>query len=132
MFYPQPFILSDYLEQLDPRLLADDEGRRLLTRLDVVLFALTYLPRHLKGPETGDRITFSEFHIALAEYARDLVKPIGGVPAERRDAWVAPRGVGKSTWLFLIVPLWLAAHGHRHFIAAFANAATQAEVQLIE
>lgn len=130
MYYPRPFRLNQYLAQFDPRLLADSEGRRILTRLDPILFALTYVPHHLKGPETGDEITFSEFHVDLAEYARELVKPIGREPAERRDAFVAPRGVGKSTWLFLIIPLWLAAHGHRKFLAAFANAATQAEDHL--
>lgn len=131
VYYPQPFNLNEYLATFDPRLLGDDEGRRILSRLDVVLFALLYVPHHLKGPETGDQITFSEFHIALAEYARELVKPIGGSPAERRDAWVAPRGVGKSTWLFLIIPLWLACHGHRKFIAAFASSATQAQDHLM-
>jgi phage terminase large subunit-like protein len=131
VFYPHPFNLNTYLAQFDPRLLADPEGRRISTRLDPVLFGLLYVPHHLRGPETGDSITFSEFHIELAEYARELVKPIGRVPAERRDAFIAPRGVGKSTWLFLIVPLWLAAHGHRQFIAAFANAATQAQDHLM-
>jgi len=131
LFYTQPFNLVDYLEQFDPRLLADTEGRRILTRLDPLLFALCYAPHHLRGPETGDAITFSEFHIALAEYARDLVKPLGRTPGERRDAWVAPRSAGKSSWLFLLIPLWLAAHGHRKFIAAFASSATQAQDHLM-
>jgi phage terminase large subunit-like protein len=120
------FDLPAYLAELDPRLLADPEGRRILTRLDLVLFALTYLPHHLRGPETGDEITFSEFHIELAELATRYIKPIGGEPAKLRDAFIGPRGVGKSTWLFLIIPMWLAAHGHRQFLAAFANSATQA------
>jgi hypothetical protein len=131
VFYPQPFNLAEYLGQFDPRLLADSEGRRILTRLDPLLFALCYAPHHLRGPETGDAITFSEFHIALAEYARELVKPLGRNPGERRDAWVAPRSAGKSSWLFLLIPLWLAAHGHRKFIAAFASSATQAQDHLM-
>lgn len=35
-----------------------------------------------------------------------------------------------STWFFLILPLWAAAHGHRKFIAAFADSGTQAEMHL--
>lgn len=130
MHYPRPFNLPEYLARFDERLLADSEGRKLLTRLDPLAFSLIFLPHHLRGPETDEQITFSEFHIELADLARRLVKPIGGMPAELRDAFVAPRGVGKSTWLFLILPLWLAAHGHRKFIAAFANAATQAQDHL--
>ncbi|AXB47302.1 hypothetical protein [Amycolatopsis albispora] len=120
------FDLAAYLAKFDPRLLAEPEGRRILTRLDPLLFALTYLPHHLRGPETGNQITFSEFHVELAEHAKRYVRPIGGEPGQLRDAYVAPRGVGKSTWLFTILPLWLAAHGHRSFLAAFANSATQA------
>jgi predicted phage terminase large subunit-like protein len=130
MASPQ-FDLGTFLCTEDPRLLADDEGRRIISRLSPLWFGLIYLPHHLRGPETGDEVTFSEFHIALAEYARELVRPMGRTPAERRDAWVAPRGVGKSTWLFLIIPLWLAAHGHRKFIAAFAASATQAQDHLM-
>lgn len=120
------FDLDAYLLQFDPELLADPEGRRILTRLDPILYGLVYVPHHLRGPETGDQITFSEFHLELAELSKRYIRPIGDSPASLRDSFIAPRGVGKSTWLFLILPLWLASHGHRQFIAAFANAATQA------
>lgn len=119
------FDLRKYLSEIDPRLLEDPEGRRLLTRLSPLMFSLVYTPHHLRGKETNDEITFSEFHLDLAEYAKQLVKPIGQQPAQLRDAWIAPRGAGKSSWLFLIIPLWAAAHGHRRFIAAFASSATQ-------
>jgi phage terminase large subunit-like protein len=38
--------------------------------------------------------------------------------------------MGKSTWWFLVIPLWAAAHGHTEFIAAFADAAKLAETHL--
>jgi hypothetical protein len=47
-----------------------------------------------------------------------------------RSAWIAPRGVGKSTWLFLILPMWAAAHGHKKFAVAFAHSGPQAEQHL--
>jgi phage terminase large subunit-like protein len=121
------FDLHAYLASLDPELLADSEGRRILTRLDPLLFALTYLPHHLRGTETGDVISFSEAHLDWCELAKRYIRPISsGEPGDMRDAIIAPRGLGKSTWWFSLIPLWLAAHGHRMFIAAFANSATQA------
>jgi predicted phage terminase large subunit-like protein len=124
------FDLDAHLANINPRLLSFPEGRRVLTELDPLLFALTYLPHHLRGQETGDVITFSDFHLESVELAKRYVKPIGGAPAQLRDALIAPRGVGKSTWWFTIIPLWLAAHGHRQFIAAFASSATQASDHL--
>lgn len=121
------FNLPAYLAALDLELLDDPDGRRILTRLDPLLFALTYLPHHLRGAETGDEISFSEAHLDWCDLAKRYVRPISaGEPGSMRDAIIAPRGLGKSTWWFLIIPMWLAAHGHRTFVAAFANSATQA------
>ncbi len=124
-----PFNLDAYLADVDVRLLGHAEGRRVITRLSPLLFALLYLPHHLKSPETGDRITLSQFHLDLAESARQWVRRDIG-PAELREAWVAPRGSGKSTWCFLVLPLWALAHGHRRFIAAFADSGPQAQQHL--
>lgn len=123
------FDLAEYLAQFDPRLLRDPDGRRILTRLDPLLFALLYLPHHLRGKETEDQITFSEFHLDIVDQALQWPFP-SNEPGVDRDAYVAPRGVGKSTWFFLALPLWAAAHGHRRFAAAFADSATQAETHL--
>lgn len=51
-------------------------------------------------------------------------------PGVDRSIWVAPRGCGKSTWLFLILPMWAAAFKHTRFIAAFADSGPQAENHL--
>jgi len=125
------FDLDAYLADLPGDLLHLAEGRKLLTRLDPLLFALVYLPHHLRGEETGDEISFASAHLEWCELAKRYVRPISSTePGELRDAIIAPRGLGKSTWWFLIIPLWLAAHGHRKFVAAFAASGTQAEQHL--
>ena len=123
----ETFDLHAYLAQFDPRLLADPEGRRTLTRLDPLLFALVYLRHHLKDEE--GHITFGDAHLDWCRAARRWIRSPSG-PAEERDAWIAPRNTGKTTWWFLILPMWAAAHGHVKFAAAFASAATQAERHL--
>jgi predicted phage terminase large subunit-like protein len=120
--------IEDYLKDVDPRLLAIPEGRIELTKYDPLLFALLYLPEHLKNTE--GQITLSEFHWDLGEYGKKWInKPTS--PKQNRDAFIAPRECGKSTWIFLILPMWAAAHGHVKFIAAFSDAASQAETHLM-
>jgi phage terminase large subunit-like protein len=100
--------------------------RRELAK-DPIAFAVIYLSHHLRSRETGDRLTFSEAHF---EWARMALNWVGGVATNDlqsgRHAIIAPRGLGKSTWWFLILPLWAAANGHTRFVAAFADSANQA------
>ncbi|KND45376.1 hypothetical protein [Streptomyces stelliscabiei] len=123
----ETFNLHAYLAQFNPDLLADPEGRRTLTRLDPLLFALTYLRHHLK--DTAGRISFGDAHLDWCRAGRRWVRP-PSEPAAERDAYIAPRNTGKSTWWFLLLPMWAAAHGHVRFAAAFAASATQAETHL--
>jgi phage terminase large subunit-like protein len=108
--------------------LAFPEGRRELTKYDPMLFALIYLPHHLQNPQ--GEITLSEFHVDLAEYGKNWIESPKH-PKQFRDAFIAPRECGKSTWIFLILPMWAAAHGHVKFVAAFSDAASQAETHLM-
>jgi len=102
--------------------------RRGVTERDPLLFALVYLRRHLGG-ETPSGVTLSEVHIDWADRAAAWRhKPTR--PQQRREAVIAPRETGKSTWYFLALPLWGAAHGHVTFTAAFADSSTQAETHL--
>jgi predicted phage terminase large subunit-like protein len=120
--------IEEYLSEINPKLLTIPEGRRELTKYDPMLFALLYLPHHLKNAQ--DELTLSEFHWDLCEYGKTWInKPTA--PKQNRDAFIAPRECGKSTWIFLILPLWAAAHGHVKFIAAFSDAASQAETHLL-
>jgi phage terminase large subunit-like protein len=124
------FDLGDYLGRFHPdALLRSAEYRRAVTRIDPLAFALIYLGHHLKGQETGGRVTLSEFHLNLIEEAKRWIIP-DTEPAQHRDCYVAPRGSGKSSWLHLILPLWAAAHGWRKFVATFSDSGTQSEMHL--
>lgn len=101
--------------------------RREATRTDPVLFALVYLTKHLS--DGHGLVSLSPIHLAWAKRARSWAKPLGEPMSDRR-AEVAPRETGKSTWHFLILPLWAAAHGHRRFCAAFADTEAQAQTHL--
>lgn len=119
---------TEIIDGIPLELLSFSEGRKELTKYDPMLFALLYLPHHLMNGE--GEITLSEFHVDLAEYGKSWIhKP--KAPKENRDAFIAPRECGKSTWIFLILPMWAAAHEHVKFIAAFSDAASQAETHLM-
>lgn len=106
---------------------AEGALRRRATRDDPMLFALVYLSKHLADAETG-KVTLSGVHLEWAESAKTWMLP--SEPAADRRCEIAPREMGKSTWHFLILPMWAAAHGHVRFVAAFADTGTQAETHL--
>lgn len=112
-----------------PGVLDTSEGRRTLTRLEPRLFALVYLRHHLSGDETGAVVSFSEAQLEWYEHMLGWVAP-ATEPKRWRKGYVAPRASAKSTTWYLIAPLWAAAHGHAHFIAAFSDSAGQAEQHL--
>lgn len=123
----ETFDLSLYLARFDPRVMADPEGRRALCRLDPMLFALTYMRKHLRNKE-GD-ITFADAHFLWVRAARRWIGPSRG-QREDRKAFVAPRSCGKSSWWFLVLPMWAGAFGHAKFVAAFADSGSMAELHL--
>jgi len=96
--------------------------RRELAK-DPVAFAIIYMPHHLRDP--NGRITFAEVHY---EWARTALTWTNGLPEpqEERHAFIAPRETGKSTWWFLVLPMWGAVNGLIRFAVAFANADAQA------
>lgn len=119
--------LSKAIRQFDERLLTLSEGRRELTKYDPLLFAMIYLPHHLRIP--GMTPSVCDFHLDLIEWAKGWTQ-LAGRRKEQRACFIAPRQSGKSTWVFLILPLWAAAHGHRTFVAAFSDSETQAMTHL--
>jgi len=123
--------VTDYLAGMsdrDRKLIAHPEGRRVLTKYNFRLFCLLYFRDNMKSSDTGNEITFSEFHNSFIDDALKYTVPAKG-PAESRTSWICPRGSGKSTWqMFLII--WLAAHGHQKFVALFSATSTQAEDML--
>lgn len=107
------------------------EERQKMVRWDPLLFALTYFPHHLSGPETRGLITFNQLHLDLCEDALGWLTSRTEPQARGyRDAYVAPREAGKSTWIYLILPMWAAATGVFSFIAAFSDSPTQAQDHL--
>jgi hypothetical protein len=123
------FDFDAWFSQFDPRLLTHPEGRRALTLADPLLFAMVYLRDHLRSDETDNQITLGDMHLAWAREAREWLKPVRE-PNAHRTAEIAPRNTGKTTWWFLIIPMWAAAHEHAKFIAAFADSASQAQMHL--
>lgn len=120
---------EQYVDSIDERLLASSEGRRALSYLDPLAMSLIYFPHHLRGPQTGDRITFADPHVFFIEYGKTwIVKPTK--PRQQRDIIIAPRESSKSTWTFVLLPLWSAAHLHDDFIAAFSDSGPQAQMHL--
>lgn len=103
------------------------EYRRRKTTHDPLVFALVYMSRHLAN--ASGEVTLSRAHLAWIKSAKRWAKP-NLVPMGDRRAEVAPREMGKSTWWFLLLPMWAAAHNHVKFAAAFADADTQAQTHL--
>ena len=134
------FNAKEYLEQFPRELLESSHGRKQLCKTRPMLFALLYLSHHIsfdgKPPE------FSQFHLDLFEYGKQLAGVGQGMGSKngrdetrdeielQRDAWLAPRASGKSTILFTVLPLWLAAMEHVGFIAAFSDSENQAVIHL--
>ena len=121
------FDFDGYLARFPSKLLAHPEGRKILTRLDPLLFAFVYLRKHLK--DSDGRITFADAHFLWVRQALRWAHTTNTTRGDR-NAYLAPRATGKSTWWFLLIPLWAAAHGHVRFAAAFADSGGQAELHL--
>lgn len=126
-FDSSQFEWLEYMRLFPVEALERGAGRRNLTRYNPLLFALMYFRHHLQD-EKGE-ITFSDFHLESCYTALNWARPITK-PKQYRDAVIAPRATGKSTWWFLILPMWAAAHGHVKFLAAYSDTSTQAERHL--
>lgn len=114
---------QDHFTAVDRRLFLSQRGRKAIAARDPLSFALIYLRHHLRAEET-DEITLADTHIDWSRLAVSLKKPTG--LREWRHLFAAPRSMGKSTWWFLVIPMWLGAFKYRKFIAAFADGYDQA------
>jgi predicted phage terminase large subunit-like protein len=120
--------LIEAVGQVDPVLLKRKEGRVALTKENPLLFAAIYLPHMLRLPgQTLEDTTLNQFHLDICDYAKTWMIPMSlQKPRANRDCFIAPRMVGKSTWIFFILPMWAGAHGHRGYITAFSDSEDQA------
>lgn len=121
-FDPQAY-LDSFGDKLDTT-----AGRLAYTEGDPLLFGLVYLRNHLRSVVDGS-LTMADAHLDWGRQALHWTEP-PLEPGLDRNAQIAPRETGKSTWWFLVLPMWAAAHGHLRFIAAFAHSGTQAEMHL--
>lgn len=96
---------------------------------DPVAFAVLYFGHHLR--DQAGVMSFSQIHYTWATLGLKWAETQSPEPQEQRDAVVGPRESGKSTWWFLILPMWAMAYKHRTFVAAFADTSTQAESHLL-
>lgn len=120
--------LREALREVDPRLLADPEGRRLITKHDPLMFAAVYLPHKLFDPayESISDVTLNDFHIDVIEYAKSWTRRLD-IKHKQHDCFIAPRMTGKSTWINHILPIWAGAHYHKRYLLAFSDSDTQAQ-----
>lgn len=119
----------------NPEWLGKKENRIALSKNNPLMFAAIYMPHHLFDADSGQTIgdvSLCDFHMDLLEYASTLTQDFSKKPAKSsRHVFIAPRQSGKSTWIFTIIPLWLGAHGHKKFIAAFGDSAQMAQTHLM-
>lgn len=117
---PEEFDVDEYIKKAvpDPEMLKHPETRRELTRANPLLFAMLYLPQHLSGDDVG--MTFSKFHLDAYKWAA-LTWHIRPGLKDARDAFLCPRGAGKSTTLFLTLLMWAACHGFVKFVAGYSD-----------
>lgn len=90
------------------------------TRTSPLRFAITYMPHRLVHPVTG-RISFIPMHWEMCVAARAWM-----TPGQQLRSFVAPRGSGKTTWPFQILPPWALGHEHAANFLAFSYTAGQA------
>jgi len=129
----EEFDLDDYLLRAvpDKELLKHPEGRKYYTANNPLLFALVYYPDKLKLEGKG--LTFADFHLEVSKWAAiEWTKQVDieADPAGPIDAYICPRGMGKSTWVIDILVMWAACHGHHNYVALFADTPTQAQQHL--
>ena len=103
---------------------ASHEDRIAMVKGDSLVFALVYCRHHLLDHEGELSINWT--NIAITNWANECIpkhdKVLGFI--------AAPRGSGKTTTSYLIVPVWAGANQYERFIWMGADSAPQAEQHL--
>lgn len=130
---PPGFNLEPYYRRLSsPSFRASAAYRRQQCAQSPILFALYYLAeRHLSLPAGEGRVlhALSDLHVEMAMSAKVWMRT-DLAAKECRHAWIAPRFAAKTTWAFLVLPLWAMAFGHRKYIAVWSDVEGQAQQHL--
>jgi len=115
----------EYVTALDGRDIRRQDNRYAMCRNNPLLFGLLYFPhlmlqRDPRDPAAPERIYLSDLHCDMAKSAVRWARDDIGI-GEIRDAWIAPRGAAKSTWLLVILVIWALAFGHLRFIVLLGS-----------
>ena len=98
--------------------------RREIASQDSLVFALIYCSHHLRDQSNALSINWT--NIAITNWANSTIrgqeKVLGFI--------AAPRGSGKTTTSYLVVPLWAGGYQYERFIWMGADSAPQAEQHL--
>lgn len=121
------FDVAAYINQFPKELLMNSQARKHLCRTRPMLFAILYLPHHISFDNKP--ISFSQFHLDLFDYMEELAELKPGRELTR-DVWIAPRNSGKTTFVNLIIPLWLLAFEYESFLMSFSENESQAIMNL--
>jgi hypothetical protein len=119
--FPPHWDRTEILRPLNTESWRRSRRKRLELTYDSPLrFALTYMPHRLQHPDTGG-ISFIQMHLDMCVRGRGWMDP-----GEQLCSFVGPRGSGKTTWPFQILPPWALGHGHSSNFLAFSYTAQQA------
>lgn len=119
---PYEFDVDEYIDKCvpDKEMLKHPETRRALTKANPLLFALLYLNHHFQPEAFPDGPYLSTFHLAAYKWAAGTWHQKSGL-TNARDAFLCPRGAGKSTTLFCLILMWAACHGFVRFVAGYSD-----------
>lgn len=143
---PETFTVAGYLSAVastfwpgDPsrlakleKVLSTSRGRILATKGRPLLFALVYLRSTItmKEGSSAGQITMSDMALDFFRNLDSWLKP-NAQPRQNRHMLVAPRNAGKSSLIFMILPIYLICHAtRREFICAFGAKQDKAKERL--
>ena len=126
----ESFDWERHMARYSARLFTTPEGRRSVCQMDPLAFAVVYLGHHLRAEATGNRITFGDAHLDWFRRAQAWCTVPLTEPKQERDVEIAPRSMGKTTFWFLIAPMWAAAFGWLKFVGAFSDSGENAQEHL--
>lgn len=119
---PPGWPAHEYMEALrSGTLLATRGQRQEICRYNPLIFQLLYMPKlraHNSFPDRESAVYLNDLHVELARWGGTWARE-RTLPAGNRHAFIAPRGIGKSTVGLNGLPIWAACFGHRRFIAMF-------------
>jgi hypothetical protein len=123
---PAGYSIETLLGPIDYDAMRFSAYRRYVCAHNPILFALTYLPHHLRSEETGNLLSLNQMHVDMAADALTMTRGMPGIRGHRK-IWIGPRDIGKSTWKFVILVLWALCFKYIKFPALFSDSGDQSQ-----